>query len=284
MKRAKRLEVSAPACRARNVARTACAVVFVCLLPDAASPQASPLHGTIRGQTVDEYNGEGLPGARVDFLDDARRVVRTTVADDAGYFLLPSLPPGAFRLRVTQFGYAQAITPFWWVQQGEILDVVVRLQPDAIPLAPLEVVALTRMPVPVFAGFHRRREQAVGGTFLGRSEIAERHAGRITDLLVDLPGVRLESAPGTSGRERAVVLGRALLAAGGGRCPAQVFVDGILASRGGGAVPLDDLASPSDLEGIEIYRGLGSVPAEFITPEARCGVVVLWTRRGRESS
>jgi hypothetical protein len=45
-------------------------------------------------------------------------------------------------------------------------------------------------------------------------------------------------------------------------------------------VPLDDLATPTILEGIEIYRGASTIPPEFISPESRCGVIALWTRRG----
>ena len=248
--------------------------------PGTASPQTAPTDGTIRGQAVDEITGTGLPSALIEFLDEARRVLRTTTADDAGYFVLPRLPAGPFRLRVTQLGCLVTTTTIWWVEVGDLLEVMVWLRPDAIPLAPLEVVALTRRHLPVLAGFYRRMEEAVGGYFLDREEIEERHPSRITDLLADLPGVRLETAQGFSGQNRVVTLSRSLLGARGGRCPVQVFVDGILASRGGGAVPLDDLASPSALEGVEIYRGLASVPAEFLTPEARCGVIVLWTKRG----
>jgi hypothetical protein len=230
---------------------------------------------------VDEVNGTGLSGARVEFLDDSRRVRATTSTDETGHFVLARLPLGAFRLRVTQLSYVQTTTPVWWIDSGEVLDVVVRLQPDAIPLAPLEVLATTRTSVPVLSGFYRRMESAVGGFFLDRAEIEERHPSRVTDLLADLPGLRLEGAPGYSAQARIVTFGRTALASGGGRCAVQVFVDGILASRGG-AVPLDDLAHPTDLEGIEIYRGMSTLPPEFITPDARCGVVALWTRRGRE--
>ncbi len=268
---------------ARTSALAGCVLALPFLWAASAAAQESPADGTIRGRVVDEITGTGLPGAQVEFLDSSRRVLGRTVADDGGLFVLSRLPPGPFRLRVTQLGFLQTTTPVWWVQVGDVLDVVVWLSPDAIPLAPLEVVALTQRRLPVLSGFYRRREDAVGGYFLDREEIEQRHASRITDLLVDLPGVRLENAPGYPGQARAVTLGRALLAAGGGRCPVQVFVDGILASRGGGAVPLDDLASPASLEGIEIYRGLSSVPAEFLTPEARCGVVVLWTKRGGET-
>jgi hypothetical protein len=70
-----------------------------------------------------------------------------------------------------------------------------------------------------------------------------------------------------------------------GACPVQIFVDGFLATRQGMApiqdfVSIDQLVSPQSLEGMEVYRGLSSIPPEFLTANARCGVIALWTRRG----
>jgi hypothetical protein len=45
-------------------------------------------------------------------------------------------------------------------------------------------------------------------------------------------------------------------------------------------VSVDDLVAPGAIEGIELYRGTATIPAEFLTPQARCGVVAIWTRRG----
>lgn len=265
--------------------RIALLVGFAAILPSPPSTvaaQNTPADGTIVGRVVDERTETGLPGAEVEFLDDNRRVRARTVTDDDGSFALFRLPPGLFRLRVKQLGYAETTTPPWWVQVGEVLSVVVRLQPDAILLAPLEVTGLSRpLRVPVLEGFYRRMGSSVGGVFFNRQEIEARNPARITDLLLDVPGVRLQQASGRAGQLMVVSFARAPLGRGGGTCPVQVFVDGILASRGAGAVPLDELASPNALEGIEIYRGLSSVPAEFVTPDARCGVVALWTRRGR---
>jgi hypothetical protein len=261
---------------------TAVLPLLLLALPREALPQDTSTDGTIMGRVVDDRTNTGIAGAEVEFLNELRQVWARTIADDEGYFALHRLPPGSFRLRVRGLGYTETITPPWWVQMGEVLSVVVRLQPHAILLAPLEVTGLSRpLAVPALEGFHRRLETSVGGVFFTRQQIEARNPARITDLLVDVPGVRLQQASGRPGQLMVVSFGRTLAGRGGGECPVQVFVDGVLASRGQGAVPLDELASPNALEGMEVYRGLASLPPEFVTPDARCGVVVLWTRRSR---
>jgi len=46
---------------------------------------------------------------------------------------------------------------------------------------------------------------------------------------------------------------------------------------------VDDVVDPRDIEAIEVYRSGAQVPAQFggMGPFTRCGVVVVWTRRGR---
>ena len=46
---------------------------------------------------------------------------------------------------------------------------------------------------------------------------------------------------------------------------------------------LDDVVRPDDIEAIEVYRSASQVPAEFggNSMFTRCGVIVIWTRRGR---
>ena len=43
---------------------------------------------------------------------------------------------------------------------------------------------------------------------------------------------------------------------------------------------IDDYVHPSEVEGIEIYRGESDTPAEFVTRWVGCGTIVIWTRRG----
>jgi hypothetical protein len=102
----------------------------------------------------------------------------------------------------------------------------------------------------------------------------------LTDILQETPGVRVDRQ-GSGTTRRVIHLGPPLPGPGGGDCPVQIFVDGMLATRstGGGDVTVDDLAQPQDVEAIEIFKGLASVPAEFLNRQSRCGVIAIWTKR-----
>ncbi len=254
-----------------------------------AFAQAVPVEGAIRGQVMDETTGEGVPAVQVEFLDPRNRVRASATSDGEGVFLLPRVPSGSFRLRATRIGYATTATDYGRVEAGEVLTVVLRIHPEAIPLAPLEITSRRRATSPILEGFHFRRERGVGGTFLTRDDVERRSPSRLTDLLQAVPGIRITSGPGF-GSSRLVSMIPPGPARSSGACPVQVFLDGVLASRrvlmaGGGGlspldgVPVDDLASPSDIEGIEVYRGLSGIPPEFLTPDAGCGVIAIWTRR-----
>ncbi|TVR59296.1 MAG: TonB-dependent receptor [Gemmatimonadales bacterium] len=242
--------------------------------------QTSPVDGAIRGTVIDVATDRPVVAATVDVLDEAGRIRSRATTGGDGEFLLSRLSPGGFRLRVRALGYTEVVSPRWRVETGEVLTVVLRVHPEAILLAPLEVTARTRTDTPVLQRFYERMDRGVSGVFFDREEIEARNPIRITDLLAEVPGVRLVGAAGDGDprRDQIIRFSRSLGQAGG-VCPAQIFVDGMPANRGGQEVPLDVLASPGMLEGIEVYRGLSGVPPEFLSSDARCGVVALWTRR-----
>lgn len=263
----------------RLLARTGATLALLLLPPADGRAQANAVTGTIRGRVVDERTGSGIATALVEFMDGRTRIRTSAVADSEGGFLLTDLPKGSFRLRVSRIGYARALTPYWRIESGETLTVSVYLDAEAVLLAPLEIQATERSRSPVLANYYHRLEIGLGGYFITREEIERRNPRLVTDLLADVPGVRLQ-AGGIGANSRIVSFSRAI-PRNGGRCPVQVWVDGMLASRGGADdVLLDELATPNTLEGIEIFRGLSTIPPEFITPDARCGVIALWTKRG----
>lgn len=251
------------------------AIAVIVMLPVDSRAQNNPITGVIRGRVVDETTGTGIGTALIEFQDGRTRIRASAVADADGNFVLTNLPRGSFRLRVSRIGYARALTPYWRIESGETLTVSVYLDPDAVLLAPLEIRATERSRSPVLASFYQRLAIGLGGHAITREEIERRNPRLVTDLLVDVPGVRLESG-GIGANNRIVSFARAIPRTGG-RCPVQIWVDGMHVQ---GEVPLDELATPDLLEGIEIFRGISTIPAEFITPDARCGVIALWTKRG----
>jgi hypothetical protein len=249
------------------------------LAPSALHTQDLTSRGEIHGRLIDDNTGAPIPGARVELLDELRRPIRGTVTDDDGRFRIPQVRSGPFLLRAARLGYRTTTTPRWRIQGGEVLQVEVRMDIDAVVLAPLEIVAARRpQPSPVLEGFRARMASGLG-YFVTRADIEARNPSMISDMLAMVPGVHLEGSG--SGLRRTIHMGRA----GATRCPAQIFVDGFLFNRpvmgrGDDVFVIDDAVTPSSVEGIEIYRGLAGVPAEFLNPNSRCGVVVIWTRRG----
>jgi hypothetical protein len=259
------------------------------LLAIVCTATVTPLHaqipdlrgrGDLQGVVIDNATEQPLAGVRVDVIDDARRLLHSTETDEHGHFHIFRMRPGPFMLRVARLGYRASTTPLWSIAGGQVLRVEVRMDMDAIVLAPLAVTSSRRAtrPSPVLEGFRDRA--AVGlGHFITRADIERRKPARVTDLLATVPGVQLESTG--QGNRSVVYMTRSMQ----GRCPAQVYVDGallnrrLMTGRDAGFV-IDDAVNPASIEGIEVYRGLAGMPAEFLSPEASCGVVVIWTRRG----
>lgn len=272
-----------PANRSHALRRAAVLAGILAATTIAVQPgvaQRNAVEGTIRGTVLNEATGLPLAGVRVELLDVRDRIRRTAETDAEGHFVLTRVTPGPFWLRATRRGYARTKTPGWRIESGEILTVNIRMDTEVVLLAPLEVTARIRTHSPVLSAFRERLDRRMGGTLFSREDIEQRNPATITDLLVGVPGLDVQTVVGMSAR--IVNMSRALpgLGSGNARCPVQYYVDGVLATRGQQEVSPDELAVPAALEGIEIYRGLGTIPAEFLTPEARCGVIAIWTRRG----
>jgi hypothetical protein len=267
-----------------------CTVSLCCLGvvtgPSTSTGQIGAQRGSLEGIVLDDETGETVAGVGVELLDgETRRRLRRTLTDADGFFRFPDMRPGSFRLRASRIGYEQVVTPRWHLRAQEVLSVEVRIRVDAVLLAPLEIVAQAAPSrSPVVEDLAHRMRHSPTGRFIRQEDI--RPGASVSGLIATLPGVRLEPLPGGRGTRRQIVMGRSLPGRGGGTCPVQVFVDGLLVSRatspGGAADPVDvdDLVSAIDILAIEVYTGTAALPAEFVTSDSRCGVVAIWTRRG----
>jgi hypothetical protein len=56
-------------------------------------------------------------------------------------------------------------------------------------------------------------------------------------------------------------------------CPPEMWVDGVRTFN----ATVDEF-EPRDVEGIELYRGLGQIPAQYLSRTSARGLVIIWTR------
>jgi hypothetical protein len=253
------------------------------LIALSAAPLASA-SGQVRivGRVVDDLTEFPIPNVRVTVLARDGSTLARAETDRTGTFEFSIRKRSGVKIQAARFGYVSNTTPILYFDNRGYFQVEVRLDPDAILLAPLEVIAWSERPEnAMLEGFHRRQETGLG-TFITREEFEKRKPSLVTDLLKEVPG--LDVASTGSGTRPVVRIERA----GNRDCTTQIFVDGFLVNRrlmgikGNGFIDfrIDDAVSPASVEGIEIYKGLGTIPAEFLNPDAVCGVIAIWTRRG----
>jgi len=241
--------------------------------------RAATAQVVVTGRVVDDLSERPLQGARVLLLNRYNKTAGYAVTGDSGRFRFERSDYGIYRLDIKAPGFEPAVTPLLWILEGrDFADLEVRLAPHAVLLAPLEVVAMSALGTsPVLENMMERRLHGFGYQ-ITRQDIEERHPNNVSDMLAELPGVRMLMSGNRTGG-RTIRMTRSVAGPGGGDCPVQVWIDGMLASRSDEDVVIDDLVRPLDIEAIEVFRGLSSIPPEFLNAMARCGVVAIWTRR-----
>jgi len=227
------------------------------VVPSAGLAQAfGDLHGMVRDSL-----GGGVSGAQV-LVEGSRMRVLTDVT---GAFRLSGLPAGDVRLNIRRLGYRPVSTPAR-VDAGTSTRLELSLSPIAARLPVVEVKGKGQVYDSRLAGFNARKNKQVGH-FVTRERLDAFSSARFVDVLREIPGVKLRTLRGgvTTVRLR------------GARCSPLVFLDGFPATAGVMDLDMIDLAS---VEGIEVYSGSASIPAEFASVRGleSCGVIAVWSR------
>lgn len=251
-------------------------------------PTTGPATGTLSGVVVDRASGDPIEEATLT-LDE---LGLTTLSNPLGHFVFPSLPPGPATLRVRHLGHADAEGPVE-IEAGKATQIQVALVTEAIALDPIVVTAVRRrVQLPDLEDFERRYYSG-WGRFVLEEEIGRRSPTRLTDVLHET-GLEI------TGNGGSVMVRRTM-------CAPLVYLDGVKLtrlSRGGrnprglkptgGIYPWGDpdaspeqeaayavnLVHPSEVVAVEVYRGPAETPGQYIDSNSRCGVILIWTRRG----
>jgi hypothetical protein len=258
----------------RTVATAGISIGLLALAATAASGQTRV---QIVGTVLDNNSQTPIANVNLTIRNVHDQYLGRAVSDSSGRFTFTVYRTSAVNIYASRIGYRRTSTPVLHFDGNSFFQVKLHMDPEVVVLAPLEVGArATGAANPVLADF-RHRLMSGTGHYITRADIERRRPMYVSDMLQDVPGVRLASS--ARGNRRIITMARseAML------CQVQLFVDGRLMNRGAGLLAdqsIDDYVEPASVEGIEVYRGLSTLPPEFYTPEAKCGVVAVWTRRG----
>ena len=232
-------------------------IVVLCVGPRGVLAQAA---GSVRGFVHDSLGGV-VSSAHLTIKGSQTQAT----SDSNGAFRLAEIPPGDAILQVRRLGYRPVSTAVS-IRAGSELEVDVELAPVPEMLAPVQVRQKAEVYDSRLAGFNERKSKHVG-YFVTRERLDRMNSHRFVDALREMPGVSMRTLRG----------GVVTVSIRGSRCAPIFYMDGFPAVAG----PMDlDMIDLSGVEGIEVYGGMTSIPAEFMTVAAAdgCGVIAVWSR------
>ncbi len=227
----------------------------------------------VAGAILDDGTGEPVDGATVRLADSAGSV-RETITGSDGVFTFARVEPGAYTLVVRRLGYEILSTPLEiGAQAPPPLDL--RLQPQAIPLDPLEVGVEGRPPRLVESGFYERMEEG-WGVFFEPEWIEASKGGFIR--LADYMQILQNRAPLSRCGKVPVYLDRRLIGSTPGWGTSALYPGRIFTARLDRMPPLIEEMSVSDLGAAEIYYAGTKIPMFAWTGATMsCGAIILWS-------
>lgn len=235
---------------------------------DGAPSSSSEDWVEVVGMVVDQTTQDPVPLARVVFIRvgaaPSDEPAWTGVSDADGGFDTGALELGGYEIELSAMSFAEVSHVEVFPEAG-IVDLRVEIAPVDYALDPIVVTArrATRLER---AGFYDRERRGLG-YFVDHAEIEARRALNVSDLFRTIPGARVGGGGIGSG---------GFVGLRGG-CVPQVVMDGAVMA---GAVPLDALLRPSDIEAIEVYHGT-TAPMPY-SSRSTCGTIMVWTRNPPE--
>ena len=231
--------------------------------------RAAPLDSTRRDSVpavllgrVTDSSGVGLAGAELTLFHSDKV---HSITGDSGEFRIAGLPPGTNVFNVRRLGFEPAsFTAVLKPGKTHRATFSMTATAHALPTVAVADTAFKTHWLDVF----ERRKGSSPGTFFTRADI-ERKGARIgSDVVRNVPGIRLVPVRGGAGYK--VTMNRG---AGGRACYPQMFYHNTPYSG-----DLDDFIA-EDIEAVEVYVGVSEIPPELDKGgRGICGAIVVWTR------
>jgi hypothetical protein len=229
--------------------------------PLSDSTRRDSLPAVLIGRVTDSL-GIGLPGAELTLFHSEKV---HAVTGDSGDFRIAGLPAGTNVFNVRRLGFEPASFTAL-LKPGKTHRATLQLSATAHEL-PAVAVADTATKSHWLDQFDRRKGTNPGA-FFTRADIEKKGARMGTDVVRNVPGIRL--VPVRGGGSYKVTMNRG---AGGRVCIPQMFYHNTPYSG-----DLDDFIA-DDIEALEVYVGVSEIPPELDKGgKGICGAIVVWTR------
>jgi hypothetical protein len=235
------------------------------------------------GVVLGDSTRAAVAGAEVIMPD----LARTAVTNDRGMFRIADVPPGTHRVIVRRMGFGSMESP---IEFPENRTVDRRFLLDRISLVDTVVTSANA----VNESFDANRKLGLGH-FLTREDLDKLNAHSLTNVLVNVPGLRLlrgtsshawpTSSQGAFPSTDQIYRPEGLIEVDQGMkpaCYARVYVDRLLMNPGSPTPGFNvNSINPSSVQAIEYYGSPGVTPAGYRGSGSGCGVLVVWTRRSQ---
>jgi hypothetical protein len=222
--------------------------------------------GGLAGRLIDASTGEPIRDATIDITNAEVQAL----SDSDGNFRIDDLATGSFEATVHHIAYGDP-TFRVEIQDRRTAFVELRLTPAPVAVEPIAVMIEYRPQWLESTGFYDRVASHLG-EFVTPEEMETHRWRRFSEILRNVPGVEITQVctPHCSQILRMSTTTQS-------RCIPTFYVDGRRMLFREALIDLDAIAPASDLEAMEVYRGIAQTPPQFY---GRCGSVVIWTRRG----
>jgi len=258
------------------------------LLPCASSLTAQAV---MMGTALEDSTRRPLAGVEV-ILEGTKK---QTTTDGSGRFLLNDLPTGSKIVLFRFVGYRpQRVRVTLTRSDTARVDAV--LISDRVRLEPIVVTGSPDKPRGIGREAFEERRKLGFGKFMDSTELRHRGYARMADVLASMGVYMIQHQDKVSDGARGPLEMRAastrrsgLDLAGPSPCWMGVILDGVTLYKSVSTGTVSNFPPPDfrrnfevdNIDAIEVYRSASEVPMEFGGNSASCGVIVLWSTRGK---